>query len=251
MSISDNSIDTLLGEAGLNQSERQAYIAGLAGSSTSAELLHQTGMPRPTLMAALQSLRQYGLCDTRQRDGRSLMYTMLPVTNLKAHLGQKMRSLDSLMDRLDNVDDTNSVGISVQDVTGQAAVQDLLEAALRCKSRQWNIIAPKDNALSYLPVEYLSYFKRVRRERQIQSQTLWESSRSDEQISLYDVLMRKPRYVPSGLQADIPSLMLAYDDSLLILDGTTHPTGVVISAPTVVATFGLLFEMAWRYAKAD
>src|ERR1700741_2283261 len=104
MNILDNPIEKLLGEAGVNYSEVQVYLAGINTTSTSAELLSLTNMPRPTLMAALQSLQSFGLCKTQRRDGRSLLYTMLPLSNLKQYLGQQARTLDDLMERLNTAE---------------------------------------------------------------------------------------------------------------------------------------------------
>lgn len=246
----DNSIEIVLGEAGVNQSEVAVYLAGRGKTKSSAELIAATDMPRPTVMAALKSLQQFGLCSTTRRDGRSLVYTMLPAQNIKAYLGQQARSIDDLMNRFDQLDDAPQDRVTISQVDTHALLQDLLEQALRCKSRQWHIIAPHDNALRHLPPAYLSYFKRIRKERQIQSETLWESKIKGQNIALSDVLMRKPRYVPKSISENIPSLLLAFDDKILIIDGTSQPTAVLISSKSTADTFRLLFTMAWRFAKS-
>lgn len=246
MNILDNSIETVLGEAGVNQSECQVYLAGLGETCSSAELLAATGLPRPTLMAALKALREFGLCKTQRRDGRSLTYTMLPVTNIKGYLGAQVRAIDDLMERIDQVSVGQGNHAVTQHADSQQGVQDFLELALRCKSRQWHIMAPRDNALSYMPASYIDYFKRTRKERQIQSETLWESQTSDQQVSLADTLMRKPRYVPENIGGTISSMFLLFDDKLLIIDGTTHPSATLITSATTADTFRLLFTMAWR-----
>lgn len=246
MNILNSNIESILGEAGVNQSERQVYLAGYGITQRSAELLATTGMPRPTLMAALKSLQEFGLCKTQRLDGRSLTYTMLPVTNIKSYLGRQARSIDDLMGRIDQIAMTSEGQITTQQAVDQKGLQDFLELALRCKSRQWHIIAPRDNALSHLPTNYLDYFKRVRKERQIQSETLWEPKTSDQQITLADTLMRKPRYVPENIAGTIPSMLLAFDDKLLIIDGTTQPSATLISSGSTTDTFRLLFTMAWR-----
>jgi sugar-specific transcriptional regulator TrmB len=237
-----------LGEAGLSASEQAVYLAGLQhGPATSAQLIAITGMPRPTVMAALRVLIDSTVCDTTRIDGRSLRYSMLPATNLKTSLGKRIRNLDAVMDKLDDLHIGTPDTTSTQEAHGQAAVQDMLELALRCRSRKWQIIAPRANALSFMPAEYTSYFKRVRKERQIESESLWELS-SKKDIPLMDVLMRKPRYVPEELGRTIPSLMLAFDDSLLILDmdDNKSPSAVLIHNRSMTKTFQIIFEMAWR-----
>ena len=125
-------------------------------------------------------------------------------------------------------------------------VQDMLELALRCKNRTWQIISPYDNALRHMPKEYIEYFKRVRTERQIVSQTLWESEQKGWGESLQDVLMRKPRRIPKNIAKTIPSLMIAFDDKLLSIEGTTKPSAVLLSGSASVGTFNIIFELAWR-----
>ncbi len=251
MKIRDNSISTVLGEAGLSHSERQVYIAGAQRISvTSRELIQFLNLPRPTVMAALKTLTDNGLCDTHRLDGRTFSYHMQPLAMLKASVGKRMRQLDELMDRLDGLQIEKGRATAVQESVGQEAVQDMLELALRCKSRKWQIIAPHANALSFMPEQYKSYFKRVRRERQIESQSLWELS-SKKEIPLRDVLMRKPRYVPDDLSESIPSLMLAFDDCLLIIDmdKTMSPSAVLLQNKAITETFQIIFEMAWRSVK--
>ena len=79
-----------------------------------------------------------------------LMRQGQPIGVLKQHLGEQVRVLDSLMNRLDDVS-TESAELTVIETEGQAKLQDLLELALRCKSRQWQIIAPHANALRFMP----------------------------------------------------------------------------------------------------
>lgn len=248
MKILDNSIQNLLGEAGLNHSEIAVYLAATMLGDSSSALISRTKMPRPTVMAALKALQAYGLCKTHRRDGRSLVYVMQPATNLKQHLGQKVRDIDALMDRLDSAPQ-DSPKLAIDETEGQDALKDLLEQALRCKSRQWQIIAPHQNALRFMPREYTDYFKRVRTERQIVSQTLWGSAAKDHQIALKDVLMRKPRYVPASVAKEIPTLLLAFDNALLVIEGTTNPKAAIIRGEAVTKTFQIIFELAWRSLK--
>lgn len=250
MNSLDNLREKTLAEAGLSQSERKVYLSGVRGEElTSAELIRRTQAPRPTVMAALKVLQGYGLCQTHRRDGRSLVYVMQPASALKSHIGQQIRNLDGLMGQLDHIDLDAHTALSLQNREGQDGLEELLELALRCHERKWQIIAPRANAIAFMPKDYIDYFKRVRTERQIQSQTLWESARKNDPVPMKDVLMRKPRYVPESLGKNIPSLMLAFDDMLLVIDGTAHPSAALIQNKPVVATFQLLFEMAWRNSR--
>lgn len=250
MKTLDKKVTTLLKKAGITNAEQQVYHSGRDfGVCSSADLVRQANLPRATVMAALSKLQQTNLCQATPIDKRSSRYEMLPLSNLKMHFGTQIRELNGLTEVLDDLDVQMQTSRTMYEVHGQKAVQDLLELALRCKSRQWKIISPHDNALRAMPKTYTDYFKQVRTERQIVSETLWESSKKGDSVLPKDLLMRKPRYVPGNLGKNIPSLMLSFDDSLLIIDGTTNPTAVLIDNPSVSNTFNLIFEMAWRSAR--
>lgn len=252
MKTLDNNIHSVLGQAGLSQSEQDVYLAGLkVGPSTSAQLIELTNMPRPTVTAALRVLVDNNLCETKPLDGRSYSYHMLPLANLKAVIGRRIRNLDKVMDSLDGLSVQTAQESAVIEASGEAEVQDLLELALRCRGRYWQVISPYDNALRHMPVEYISYFKRIRAARQIKSQTLWEFGSDKMQVSLNDVLMRKPRYVPRDINETIPSLMLCFDDSLLTLnlDEKGGVSATLLQNAGTAATFRIIFEMAWRSAR--
>ncbi len=241
-----DNIHTLLDKAGVNKSETAVYMAGKKiGTSTSAQLIKVTGLPRPTVMAALASLREFGLCVAYRRDGRSFSYTMQPMVALNKYIGTNIRQANDLIEEINLVDES-SVYLETYRASGQIEVQNLIEQALRCKTRKWQIIAPKDNALAHMPASYTKYFKEVRRERQIESETLWSEMDKRDNIPLHDVIMRKPRYVPKDISKQIPSLLLAFDDKLLAIDGTTNPSAVLVTNTSIVQTFKVVFELAWR-----
>lgn len=216
------------------------------GKATSGQLVSTTRLPRPTVLAALKSLRQFGLCEVSDKDGRSLFYVMLHAQALKPYLGQKVKDIESLIEDIDNLPEETEPTIHVQSGKDEQGLPDLLEYALRCKSRQWRIIAPRDNALRYLSDDYVAYFKRKREERQISAQTLWESKFSEQSISLIDTLMRKPRYLPKDFSQKIPAMILSFDESLLLIRGSRQPSASLITNKEIVATYNIIFDLAWR-----
>ncbi len=243
--------NTILTSLGLTSGEQKVYLCGLnSGECSSAELISLCKLPRPSVLAALKVLSDYGVCTTTKRDGRSLLYTMLPPEHFAGVIGKKVRQLDALSSQLSSITTTPKLQTYFKEVSGQEAVQDMLELALRCKNRHWQIIAPRKNALSFMPTSYTTYFKKVRTERQIVSQSLWEQS-SAQELLLKDVLMRKPRYVPHEIAVNIPALQLAFDDCLLIIsmeEKSTVPHAMLLQNDAVVTTYKIIFEMAWRNA---
>ncbi len=245
----DNRIYDLLGQAGLSASEKAVYIAGLqSGTVKSAVLVQETGLPRVTVQLALKELIRLEVCKANPIDKRTYLYEMLPPQNLKKQLGAKIRHIEEVMDELDRMEISGEEEMQTQEARGQQQVQGLLELALQCKSREWSIIAPKDNALLHMSEEYKQYFKRVRKERQIVSKTLWEAQFKGKNTNLHDVLMRKPRFVPDST-GKIPSILLAFDNSLLMIEGKKSPRATVIQNTATVQTYQIVFDIAWQASR--
>jgi len=235
-----------LHDAGLSRSEQQVYLAGREQDrASSQQLIAATKLPRPTVMAALKRLREFGLCDTTRQDGRTFLYQMSPPNMLKPTIAHQIRALTDMMTQLDELS-VQSEAVTVKEAKGQPAVQELLELALRCKGRHWRIIAPHGNALRYMSQDYIAYFKQVRQERQIVSETLWEAGRKGAKLPLHDILMRKPRFLPPSIGNEIPSLLLVFDDSLLAITGTTEPAAVLVQNAAIVTAFAMVFDVAWQ-----
>lgn len=242
-------IEDILKEIGLSNSEIAVYLHGRKLHEASSNvLIKSTRLPKPTVMAALRELKNVGLCSYSKRDGRSYVYKMLEPSSASFYLSEKIHKTNELIEKISKYQEPE-LNISTETVVGQKEVQKLVEYALRCKSRRWQIISPKDNALAYMSSEYINYFKKTREDRQIVSQTLWAENDKKTSITLKDVIMRKPRYVPKEVSENIPSLMIAFDDKLLAIEGTELPKAVMISNKSVVETFNVMFELAWRSQK--
>lgn len=242
----DKTIDALLETAGLIQSERTMYAAGVRlGRAKSSQLAREVVLPRVTVQLALKGLVEKGICKTYPLNKRSFLYEMLPPAALQPFLRQKIALITTVMDDLSQVDAHAHVQVTVEQAEGQTGVQGLIERALRCRSREWYIIAPHDNALRYMSPEYIRYFKRVRKERSIQSKTLWEAARKSDDIGLRDVLMRKPRYMPSST-GSIPALVVAFDEYVLTIEGTETPIAVLVHSRSAAQTIMQLFDVAWQ-----
>jgi predicted transcriptional regulator len=249
MNTSYKSLEKLLTQAGVSKSECKVYIAGLEKPLTTSELAEMLPLPRSTITTALKNLQECNLCRSEAVNKRTLRYYMLPVHNLNAYLSAKASGLHEVMEKLSTfqVPDTDMIN---KTANGQEEVQALLELALRCKTRKWHIIAPKDNPIKFMPKSYTNYFKKIRKERQIESLSLWDKS-GPQSLGMYDILMRKPRIVPEKITKKIPCLMLAFDESLLFIEGRDIPQAVLIQNAAIAKTFRIIFEMSWLSAKSE
>lgn len=247
MNTSYKSLEMLLKQAGVSKSEREVYIAGLKKPLTTSELVDALPLPRSTITTALKNLQECNLCRSEQVNKRTFRYYMLPVHNLNTYLSAKASRLHEVMEELSAFQAPGTEMIN-KTATGQEAVQALLELALRCKSRKWHIIASKNNPIKFMPKSYTNYFKTVRTERQIESLTLWDSS-GERALGLQELLMRKPRFVPKNMTEKIPGLLLAFDDSLLMIEGEESPQAVLIENASITQTYRIVFELAWQHVR--
>lgn len=236
-------LDDLLERAGLSRSERIVYLAGRDKELKTAELVKATKLPRSTVTAAIDQLELMGLCRAEPLDRKTNVYTMLPVQNLNAHLGQSAHSLHALMDEVATFTDASETS-RPQTATGQEGVQKLLELALRCKSRKWHIIATKQNPVKAMSKEYAEYFKSVRNERQIEAYSLWDTT-GRKTMRLHELMMRKPRFIPKPVKEVIPGFVLLFDDSVLMISGKKNPSAYLVQDAAITETIRILFEMAW------
>lgn len=242
-----NTLDNILKKAAVSHSERVVYQAGLGKSYRTADFVQEVKLPRSTITNALKCLQDCGLCEAEPVDEKSFIYTMQPVERLNTFLSQKATNLSSLMDEIAAFEPPSS-SFSTKTAQGQTEVQALLELALHCKTRQWHIIATRNNPIKFMPDNYTGYFKKVRAERQIESLSLWDET-GKRSLGLHDLLMRKPRYVPKDIVGKIPGLLLAFDGSLLLIVGEGNPSAVLIENKAITDTFRIIFEMAWRFVK--
>lgn len=240
-------LDKLLRKADVSHSERVVYLAGLGKSMRTADFVREIKLPRSTITNALSGLQDCGLCQAEPLDEKSFVYTMQPVERLNTYLSQKATKLSTLMDEITEFQ-TPTDQLNSKTAQGQADVQALLELALHCKSRKWQIIATRDNPIKFMPNDYISYFKKTREDRQIESLSLWDET-GKRSLGLHDLLMRKPRYIPKDITGKIPGLLLAFDSSLLLIEGTNNPRAVLIENKAIADTFVIIFEMAWRFVK--
>lgn len=242
-----NQLKKLLLAANVSESEQAVYLAGLEGCRLTADFQAKLRLPRSTVTTALRGLQDCSLCIAEPINQRTYSYTMQPIERLNEHLSTKASSLHALMDDIASYQPTTS-DLRTQQVEGQEAVQQLLELALRCKTRKWHIIATKENPIKYMPKNYTEYFKKVRNDRQIESLSLWDSS-NERSLGLHELLMRKPRYIPKNITEKIPGLLLAFDSSLLLIEGKDQPSAVLIESQAISQTYKIIFEMAWRLVK--
>lgn len=250
-----HNIEAYLGEIGLSPSEITLYMAGLGlGTCGVAQLVTQTGMKRPTVYYALNELVAKGL--TREtKVGKELSYVMVPPSEIGVFIRSKIAELSEKERRLDQFlplfprEVTSPLASQVHQFTGKDEVRQLIDMALYCQQKRWDIIAPKDNFIAGSDDAYIAYFKRTREAQGIVSQSLWEKKLTGRELNIRDIISRKPRYLPKEYQGKFKSMIILFDKSVALIGSSKSQEGLLIRSRDYYDILSVLFEAMW--SKAD
>jgi sugar-specific transcriptional regulator TrmB len=244
----------LLLELGLTKTEADLYRAGLVRSPASAtDLARKTGIKRPTVYHALETLMQKGLA-AKKGSGARLAFSMAPPSTLKSLVD---RQIDKLEERKASIDrlapllaaQASAAKVDVAHYEGVEGVRAVVEEALYCRSRRWEIIAPKENFFAQFDKDYARYFLETRQRRGISARSLWEKGLPRHALSEQEQRMRDPRWLPDAVKGAFKSLLILFDDKVAIISSYDALSAILIRSEEVHATFKAMFEALWLKAE--
>ncbi len=243
---------------GLTQTEAKLYLAGLSKKAMSAqELARATKIKRPTVYHALETLIEKGLVSKTGTEARRL-FQMTSPERLQHLLDQKMDqiklqkvNLDALLPLLmQQQGAANNEQVRVMQYEGIDGIKIVVEEALYCKSRTWDIIAPPKNFFSDFDKTYSKYFIETRKSRGITARSLWEQKETvATRITPELIRERNPRYLPATLSGRFQSVMILFDDKVAIVTSLGVNSAVLIQSKEVYALMATMFEGLWAISK--
>lgn len=249
----DNAVRLFLDELGLSDTEQKLYLAGLEYPEASVtKLVRETGVNRTTAYHALGTLQQKALASESKVLGQ-LVYNMTDPSDLSIVLDRKQERIKRQKHHLTEIVDLfpGSATQSTQDTyvekfVGLDAVKNAIEKALYCKSREWEIIAPKDNFFSQVSRDYAQYFMETRKSQKIHARSLWEEGFKPRRgLQVDDLLLRKPRYLPNEYTGKFESVVILFDDKALFISSAKQQSAVLIQSDAIVGTMRVMFEALW------
>ncbi len=256
-----SSATRLLTNIGLTTTESQIYLAGLRGKRMGVnELVKETGIQRTTIYHALHTLAEKGLV-AKQQVGSRLAFTMTPPEQIERYIGQRMRFLAdqvALAQQLAPLlarNKTSESGTSVVQYEGIEGIMAAIDVALYCRSRRWDIIAPRKNFFSEFDKKYARYFLETRKKRGIVTRSLWETddkrhtSPSGRHLSAEEIARRNPRYLPKALQGTFRAVMIIFDDSVMYITSLGEKSAVLITSKELAEMMRAMFNGLWLAAK--
>ncbi|OGL63181.1 hypothetical protein A3C09_04500 [Candidatus Uhrbacteria bacterium RIFCSPHIGHO2_02_FULL_47_44] len=248
--------ESFLQSLGLTQTESTVYLAGLSHNGTNAQALaKQTGIKRPTVYYALETLMQKGLV-TKKGVGNRRVYSMTSPENLKtfvdaqiSEMQTKKQSLDGFVETLLKQQGVVTPTSSVSHYEGIEGVKLVVEEALYCKSRHWDILAPKKNFFSEFDAEYAKYYLDARKRRRITSRSLWEKVGGKSSVSREVIAERQPRYLPEVMSGRFQSVMILFDDRVLFISSYKSLSAILIQSDEMHQFLLAMFDGLWAGAE--
>ena len=254
-------IHAFLIRLGLTDTEAHIYRAGLEVPSIGVhELTKETNIKRPTIYHALETLLQKGLI-SKKGTGKRLVFVMSNPENLKRLLDSRIREIEEEKKSIDDfipilLTATNKETTNIQTVQyeGIEGIKSVVEEALYCKSRHWDILAPTQNFFSEFDKSYAAYFMNARNSRGLTARTLWEprpiEKRSTSRIlSVEQIRARNPRYLPEHLIGKFKSVLIIFDDKVAVITSLQQKTAILITSQEIHDTISTLFEGLWMVSK--
>jgi DNA-binding MarR family transcriptional regulator len=250
-------LEDALISSGLTPTEAKIYLAGLARPQcTLQELCTKTRIKRPTLYHTLHTLIEKGMASEQKEINKSY-FTMSDPSTIRAlverqrdAVDDRMKSLTSLIPLLQRQQGKGgSDGPTVVQHHGMAGMKTVMDIALYCKSKKWDIIAPYHNFLREYDAEYARKYLRSRALHRIVSRTLWEPQKGWKKLSPEEVKLRNPRFMPEAMKGKFQSMIILFDDKIAMFSPYKDESAILITSRELNAMFSSMFEAIWEVSK--
>jgi sugar-specific transcriptional regulator TrmB len=252
----DKLINETLQKIGLTKTEAKIYVTGLDYNNVGvSELEKKTRIKRTTIYHALNTLMFKGLASKKGTESR---YTFIMTSPDKIQgildrdikkLREKKAQLDEILPLLKKKTKKHEEKTKISHYEGIEGIKLAIEEALYCKSKQWTIIAPHKNFFSDFSEEYAKYFMQTRKNHKIQARTLWEGRFDKKVLSKEELKLRNPRFLPKKMCGKFGSVIITFDDKVLIISPLEDLSAVLIQSTETTATFTAIFEGLWSVSK--
>ncbi len=252
-----NDIKKLLEDMGLSRTEATIYIAGLEVPLSSAqEIAKETGIKRTTVYNAANTLIQKGFAAKHNDGGNHIVLKMLEPYKIEQQIEQNIQLLHTkksellaALTRFNKVTSKKTKRAVVAQYDSVEGIKTVVNEALYCKTRTWDIIAPAKNFFSDFDSVYTKYFLNKRTENKIIARSLWEKNPERRILTAEEIIKRNPRFLPSTMHGKFHSVIIIFDDKMAIISSFKEKNAVLIQSQEITETFKALFQSLWLIAE--
>ncbi len=250
-----------LQQLGLSKTEATIYLAGLGHPGIAAsDLARQTQIRRPTVYHALETLLTKGLA-SKKGTGARCVFTMTSPEKIGHLLDAKIELLEKQKTGLEELagrlvaqqQQTGGGSVEVKQFQGIEGVKLVVEEALYCRSRTWDILAPRKNFFSEFDPDYAQYYLSARKKRGIVSRSLWERSPNGDKktpaskpLTPEILAERNPRYLPPVMHGKFKTVMILFDETVVFISSYKSLSAILIESKELHQFFSALFDGLWE-----
>lgn len=246
----------ILKKIGLSETEIKIYLTGLSYPRIGvSRIVRETQIKRTTVYHALETLAQKGLAAKVEAGGK-LEFSLTSPENVKRLINKEIEllkkqgeELEEIIPELDRKISEEKSGVRVAHFEGIEGIKLVVEEALYCRDRRWDIIAPPDNFFSEFDTEYARYFIETRKRKNIMARSLWESMAKRRTLTEEEIKQRQPRFLPEVMHGKFKSVIIIFDDKVVIINSIKELSAILIESVEVRATFKAMFEGLWQMSK--
>ena len=247
-------VEDFLKDLGLGETEISIYLAALSMPSVTAqEAAKHTGIKRTTAYNALITLAEKGFASKVHDGGKRMAFRAVAPEMIERKIQEKIEVLETRREQFKNllpqlqraVPAQKGRKVVVAQYEGIDGIKTIIDEALYCRDRHWDIIAPSNNFLTELDTSYADYFIRVRKSRNITARSLWEYDGNRRMLTADELKIRNPRILPEIMHKKFSSMIILFDQKVAIISSYKEKGGVLISSLDLYATFQTLFDGLW------
>lgn len=247
-----NNIKNTLKKIGLTNTEIEIYINGINFHSIEvAKLEKLTNIKRTTIYHALNTLSQKGLVAKKEIMGKTSFSMTEPEKLLKIvkkdinNLRKQEKELEAVIPLLKLKKSENESAFKVFHYEGIEGIKNVVDEALYCKNRHWDIIAPVKNFFSDFDKDYAKYFIEKRKTRGLSARSLWEKDFSRRALTSEEIKQRQPRYLPEEMKGKFKSVVIIFDDKVAFISSIDEVSAILIHSMEIKDTMQAMFDGLW------
>jgi sugar-specific transcriptional regulator TrmB len=247
---------SFLKEIGLTDTEAEIYSTLSSFDDLSAsQLVKETNVKRTTIYHALETLEQKGLVSKRLQSGK-LSYSANNPKSLERYLDSQISSLQykkqevvSHLSLLLREEKKKPSSFKINQSEGIQGIKNIIDEALYCHSRRWEIIAPSKNFFSEFDKPYTTYFLKTRLENGIVARSLWESTSGRRILTDAEIKSRNPRILPEAMHGKFKTVVLIFDDKVAFIPSLKEKTAALVQSAELHDSMLAIFEGLWAHSK--
>ncbi|MDD3487350.1 MAG: helix-turn-helix domain-containing protein [Candidatus Moranbacteria bacterium] len=238
-------------DLGLPEQEAEAYLALLRlGGSLASTVAKEMGVKRTTVYAILQSLARKNLVLVYFRKSRRF-YHPVPPRKLADMFEKKLDVFRRIAPSLMSIDRKTAQVFGLRFLeTKEDLKQFYLDVQEELKKGRKEIYGVISSSVSWENIdrEFFMEYRKERKRLGIKSRMLF-SEDSKETVDILKEPLRKYKFLPKTFTLE--SSMNIYHDKVLLVDVKLDYIAVLISIPSIVATFKSVFDLLWEMVPAE